>query len=266
MPSEPTHPDRDNKSNQDQPCYSSLTHKMPLIWSPPTVPSSASRVVSCFEEELTRLGTVGTFSCLLGGFLAFIFSPRYPTFVLHMTAWGGFISWPFVVVMTFSPRLGSLPTLFGALSAAYITAELWLGAYAALIVTLLPIRYKTLGYAIYGLTVLLVYSSGPEMIAIAQHQTGVNPSINPKEYVTVTRIILCVLIPFGYVSGGIGFLWAAQEGYYPTDLRNVREAAEGQEKLAVSIPPKRRMGFAIGVGVLIGLVISLTVVSYVMGV
>ena len=195
-----------------------------------------------------------------------LLSPRYPTIALHLTAWGGFISWPFVVIVTFSRSLGGLPTLFGCLAAAYITAELWLGAFAATVMSLLPIRYKTMGYAIYVLVVLLVYSSGPEIVSIAQFRAGVDPTVDPERYIVVTRIILCVLIPLGYVGGGIGFLWAAREGYYPADLRNVRGAAEGTEKVEVDIPSKRKQGFALGLGLLGGLVVSLTVVSYVLGV
>ena len=211
-------------------------------------------------------GAVGTVACLLGGGLTFLLSPRFPTIALHLTAWGGFISWPFVVIVTFSRSLGGLPTLFGCLAAAYITAELWLGAFAALVVSLLPIRYKTMGYAVYVLVVLLVYSSGPEIVSIAQTKAGVDPAVDPERYITVTRILLCVLIPLGYVGGGIGFLWAAKEGYYPTDLRNVREAAEGMVKVEVGVTKRRKWGFALGLGVLASLVLSLTVVSYVLGV
>lgn len=132
--------------------------------------------------------------------------------------------------------------------------------------SLLPIRYKTVGYAIYGLVVLLVYSSGPEIVSIAQVKSGVDPTEDPERYIMVTRVILCVLIPLGYVGGGIGFLWAAREGYYPTDLRNVRGAVEEGEKVDVAIPKKRKLGFAIGLGILAGLVVSLTIVSYVLGV
>lgn len=171
-----------------------------------------------------------------------------------------------MVIVTFSKSLGGLPTLFGCLAAAYITAELWLGAFAATVVSLLPIRYKTMGYAIYVLIVLLVYSSGPEIVSIAQTRAGVDPTVDPDRYITVTRIILCVLIPVGYVGGGIGFLWAAREAYFPTDLRNVREAADGMAKVEVEISKKRRFGFVLGLGILAALVVSLTVVSYVLGV
>lgn len=217
------------------------------------------------QFPLTSLGTVGTFACLLGGTLTYLLSPRYPSIALHLTAWGGIISWPFVVIVTFSRSLGGFPTLFGCLAAAYITAELWLGAFAALVVSLLPIRYKTMGYAIYALVVLLVYSSGPEIVSIAQFESDVDPTIDPERYIYVTRIILCVLIPLGYVGGGIGFLWAARDGYYPSDLRSVRKALEGLEKVEVEIPRRRKLGFGLGLGLLGALVVGLTVTSYVLG-
>ncbi|CAN9172217.1 unnamed protein product [Alternaria alternata] len=40
--------------------------------------------------------------------------------------------------------------LYGVMSLAYLTAELWLGCLFALIALLLPPRYKTFGLAIWG--------------------------------------------------------------------------------------------------------------------
>ena len=171
-----------------------------------------------------------------------------------------------MIIVTYSRSLGGLPTLFGCLAAAYITAELWLGAFAALIVSLLPIRYKTMGYAIYGLVVLLVYSSGPEIVSIAQYKSGVTPTLDPERYITVTRIIMCVLIPLGYVGGGVGFLWAARKENYPADLRRVREAEQGAEKVDMRILQRRKLGFAAGLGLLAALVVGLTATSYSLGV
>ncbi|GFZ44400.1 hypothetical protein JCM24511_02122 [Saitozyma sp. JCM 24511] len=196
----------------------------------------------------------------------------YGTIVaLHITAWGGLISWPFVVVVTFSRKLAGgsasvgLRILFANLACAYITAELWLGAMASLIVSLLPIRYKTLGYAVYGLTNLLVYSSGPEIVAIAQYNVGVDPPIDPVRYVVVTRIILCVLIPFGYCSAGAGLLWATRRGFFPWDRAEFPEKEVVGGVSVVSISRERKIGFMIGLSVLGGLVAALTGVSYAYG-
>ena len=222
-------------------------------------------------RALILTGTVGSVSCLAGGFLTSLLSLRYPNMALHLTAWGGAISWPFVVVVTFSRHLASsdevgLHILFGCLAAAYITAELWLGAMASLIVSLLPIRFKTLGFAIFGLTQLLVYSAGPEIVSIAQYRAGVDPS-EVDRYITVTRIILCVLIPFGYCACAAGLGYVIWSGRFERDIANVREAADHQAKIEPAPLPKgKKLGFGISAGVLGGLVIGLTATSYALGV
>ena len=215
-------------------------------------------------------GTVGSFACLSGGVITSLLSPRYPGIALHLTAWGGAISWPFVVVVTFSRSLASSPAqglriLFGCLAAAYITAELWLGAMASLIVSLLPIRFKTLGYAIFALVQLLMYSSGPEIVSIAQTKAGVDPA-GVDRYITVTRIILCVLIPFGYCACALGLGWTSFSGRFNRDITGVKEAASHQAKIGVvELSRQKQVGFAVGLGVLAALFIGLTATSYALG-
>ena len=218
-----------------------------------------------------RLGTVGSVACLTGGLLTTFLSPRYPTIALQLTIWGCIVAGPCVIIVTFSRSLGGpsidrgFAILFANLAMAYITAELWLGAMASLIVRLFPIRYKTLGYATFGLVNLLVYSSGPEIVAIAQTRAGVDPVSDPERYVTVTRIILCVLIPFGYCTAGIGLLWACRQGWFKKDLQEV-EAEERQGELGViKLDRRRKIGYGIGLGVLGALVVALTGASYALG-
>lgn len=235
------------------------------------VPSSVSALLLHTIRSLNHsLGTVGSVACLSGGIISSLLSDRYPNTALHLTAWGGLISWPFVVVVTFSRSLGGssqqgLRILFANLACAYITAELWLGAMASLVVSLLPIRYKTLGYAVYGLVNLLVYSTGPEIVAIAQVKAGVDPVANPAQYITVTRIILCVLIPFGYCAAGLGLLWATKREYFPRDFAEVKEKEGEEEVEVVKVERKRGMRFGTGLGILGALVVALIGVSYALG-
>ena len=51
--------------------------------------------------------------------------------------------------------------LYGTMSTAYITAELWLGAFASVLAALLPPRMKTFCLAIYACTIILIYSRAP---------------------------------------------------------------------------------------------------------
>ncbi|ORX35091.1 major facilitator superfamily domain-containing protein [Kockovaella imperatae] len=218
----------------------------------------------------TIVGAVGSTACMTGGILTSFLSPRYPNIALHLTAWGGAISWPFVVTLTFSRTLASTPEgglriLFGCLSAAYITAELWLGAMASLIVSLLPIRYKTLGYAIFALSQLLIWSAGPEIVSIAQYRAGVDTSDIPS-YIETTRIILCVLIPFGYCACAFGLGIVIFTGKFKRDLARVRAAASEHATIEdVALSKKRTGAFGIGLGVLGAIVVGLTATSYALG-
>ena len=91
---------------------------------------------------------------------------------LCITAVGGMLSAPFVICMVFSITLGGgaegagTRILYGTMSAAYITAELWLGAFASLLAALLPPQMKTFCLAIYTCTIILIYSSGPQIIGL----------------------------------------------------------------------------------------------------
>ena len=123
----------------------------------------------------TIVGAVGSVAVLLGGFVCSA-TPRIPTMALFITAIGGMLSAAFVISMVFSKTLagGSEETgtriLYGTMSAAYITAELWLGAFASLLAALLPPRMKTFCLAIYTCTIILIYSSGPQIIGLVSIQ------------------------------------------------------------------------------------------------
>ena len=136
---------------------------------------------------------------------------------------------------------------------------------ASLIVSLLPIRFKTLGYAIFGLVQLLIYSSGPEIVSIAQYRADVDPA-GVDRYITVTRIILCVLIPFGYCACAVGLGWVSFSGRFSRDIKGVREAASYQAKIdVIKLSRQKQIGFAVGLSVLAALVIGLTATSYALG-
>ncbi|KAK0768443.1 hypothetical protein LTR75_018221, partial [Friedmanniomyces endolithicus] len=144
----------------------------------------------------TIVGAVGSVSCLKGGFVCSS-SPKVPTMALLLTAIGGMVSAAFVICMVFSKSLagGSLgigtEILYGTMSAAYITAELWLGAFASLLAALLPPRMKTFCLGIYTSVIILIYSSAPQMIGLALRSYGAgSPS-----YIRATRNILVILIP-----------------------------------------------------------------------
>lgn len=83
---------------------------------------------------------------------------------LYITAIGGMISAIFVILMIFSREAGGSQdsgqkVLYGSMSAAYLTAELWLGAFASLLALLLPPKTKTVCLAMYTCTIILIYSS-----------------------------------------------------------------------------------------------------------
>lgn len=117
------------------------------------------------------VGAVGSVAVLLGGFVCSS-TPKIPTMPLFITAIGGMVSAAFVICMLFSKSLAGgsegagSRILYGTMSAAYITAELWLGAFASLLAALLPPRTKTFCLAIYTCTIILIYSSGPQIIGL----------------------------------------------------------------------------------------------------
>ena len=139
--------------------------------------------------------------------------------------------------------------LYGTMSAAYITAELWLGAINSLIVLLLPPRYKTFGLSIWDAIQVLVYASGPEIIGLALR----NVDSTSAAYLIGTRIALAVIIPVGYWLAGIGFLLST----------NLVQRDLAGDFVVGSLTMRRKLGFA-SFGVILGLlVIVLFVVSIV---
>jgi hypothetical protein len=80
------------------------------------------------------------------------------------------------------------------MSAAYLTAELWLGAFASILALIVPARTKTFVLAIYTATVVLIYSSAPQIIGLALR----NYDPENDAHVQQERNILAALIPIGY--------------------------------------------------------------------
>lgn len=154
------------------------------------------------------VGVVGSFSVVAGGLISSFLGRRTVMTPLYMTAFGGMLSSIFVVLMIFSKATvggdesRGATVLYGVMSAAYLTAETWLGAFNSLLVLLLPPQYKTFGLAIYMSTLVLMYSTGPQIMALALR----NVDVNSEGYVKRVRIVLAVLIPLGYWLAGVGFL------------------------------------------------------------
>ena len=201
------------------------------------------------------VGVVGSVTVLTGGFSTSQFWNRTKVLPLYLTAVGGMISSIFVIIMVFSHKLASSSEssgtriLYGSMSAAYLTAELWLGAINSLIALLLPPRCKTFGLAIWTATQVLIYSTGPEIIGLALR----NVESGSATYLVDTRIALAVIIPCGYWIAGIGFLLAV-----PLVKRDL--ASDSVLKL---LGPSRRIAFvAFGISLLI-IVVILFVLSIV---
>ncbi len=237
-----------------------------------------------YPDQVTHLvqtygiivGTVGTFASLLGGTISSLLYRRFPTVALHLVAWGGILSSPFVVIMVCSlPIAGGdaergLSILFGSMAAAYLTAEMWLGPVAALVVRLVPTHLKTTSFALYGLVNLLVYSSGPEIIGIAQHSRGIDQTTDPEEYVQLTRLLLAIIIPVGYCLSSAGFLWASRQRCIGRDFERIAEELRMQSTYGVTTwidnSKRRRAGFWLGGAALASVVIALLGPSFVLGV
>lgn len=154
------------------------------------------------------VGVVGSVAVLLGGLLTSAFWSRTKTLPLYLVGVGGMVSSIFVLLMLFSRTAESgsqgsgIRVLYGTMSAAYLTAELWLGAINSLIVLLLPPRYKTFGLAIWDAIQVLIYSTGPEIIGLSLR----NVDASSQQYLVGTRIALAVIIVVGYWLAGLGFL------------------------------------------------------------
>lgn len=176
------------------------------------MPTYLSTLFPSETELLSRygiiVGVVGTVALLAGGSITALLWRRTKLTPIYITAIGGMISSIFVLLMVFSRPLASgseskgVKVLYGTMSMAYLTAELWLGALNALIALLLPPRYKTFGLSIWAAVQVLIYSSGPEIIGLALR----NVDSASAEYVHNVRISLAVIIPAGYWLAGIGLL------------------------------------------------------------
>ena len=178
------------------------------------MPTYLSTLYSSETEFLSRygiiVGVVGSVAVLLGGLLTSAFWKRTKLLPLYLVGIGGMVSSIFVLLMLFSRQIcgdnqqRGVKTLYGTMSAAYLTAELWLGAINSLIVLLLPPRYKTFGLAIWDAIQVLIYASGPEIIGLALRKVD----SSSQAYLDRTKIALAVMIPMGYWLAGVGFLSA----------------------------------------------------------
>ena len=202
------------------------------------------------------VGVVGSVAVVAGGLISSYTTNRMVEMPLYITGIGGMISSIFVILMVLSLNAaGGDPTrgtniLYGTMSAAYLTAELWLGAYASLLALLLPPQTKTFGFAIYSSIVVLVYSSGPQIIGLALR----NYDIESAAYLEKTKVILAVLIPAGYWVAGIGLLLA---------VSSVRRDVAGDIVPIGYMSKTRKMAFGGFAAVLGGLVVALFVTSLV---
>ncbi len=154
------------------------------------------------------VGTVGSAAVLCGGLISAYFAPKRIMTPLYITAIGGMISSIFVILMVLSRSIAGddeargVKVLYGVMSGAYATAELWLGAWASLLALLLPPRMKTFGLAIYMSVIVLIYSTGPQIIGLALR----NVDRTSARYIQRTKLILAIIIPVGYWLAGIGML------------------------------------------------------------
>ena len=176
------------------------------------MPSYLSTAYAAQKELLSRygiiVGVVGSVAVLSGGTLTSILWPRTKLTPIYLTGIGGMISSLFVLLMIFSRDIADgdqsrgAKILYGVMSLAYLTAELWLGCLFAFIALLLPPLYKTFGLAIWGSIQVLIYSSGPQIIGLALR----NENTGSASYRKATQLCLAVIIPVGYWISGVGFL------------------------------------------------------------
>ena len=212
------------------------------------------------EDFLSRygiiVGIVGSVAVLTGGIITSMLWHKTKLTPIYITAVGGMVSSIFVLLMIFSRDIAGgdesegLTILYGVMSAAYLTAELWLGALFALVASLLPPRYKTFGLALWSSTQVLIYSTGPEIIGLILRDT--DPA--SEEYRRTTKVALAVIIPTGYWLAGIGLLFTARLLRRDLDKQDFGEAVLSRRKI---------WGFRVFAFVLVGLVISLFTVSIV---
>ena len=212
------------------------------------------------EDFLSRygiiVGVVGSVAVLTGGIITSMLWHKTKLTPIYITAVGGMVSSVFVLLMIFSRDIAGgdeskgLTILYGVMSAAYLTAELWLGALFALVASLLPPRYKTFGLALWSSTQVLIYSTGPEIIGLILRDT--DPA--SEEYRRTTKVALAVIIPTGYWLAGIGLLFTA---------RLLRRDLDKQDFGEAVLSRRKTWGFRVFAFVLVGLVISLFTVSIV---
>ncbi len=224
------------------------------------MPGYLTAIYPSETELLSRygiiVGTVGSVAVLCGGLVSAYLAPRTVMTPLYITSIGGMISSIFVILMVLSLQIAGgdeargVKILYGVMSAAYATAELWLGAWASLLALLLPPRMKTFALAIYMSIVVLIYSSGPQIIGLALR----NVDAASPEYFQRTKIILAVFIPVGYWLAGVGLLLS---------ISKVRKDVHGE-----MIPPggmsiSRKGAFGVFILLLAALVVALFVTSLV---
>jgi hypothetical protein len=210
------------------------------------------------------VGTVGSVAVLAGGFVCSSYLNYLPTALL-ITVIGGMISSGFVVCMVFSRSLAGgdaakgVRILYGVMSAAYLTAELWLGAFASLLAVLLPPRTKTFCLAIYSCVITLIYSSAPQMIGLSlrHYEAG------SDAYLLKTRNILAILIPVGYWVAAVGFLLAIPKVNQDIMLLNDQFRSSDEGLTVAKIAWVRKGLFVAFVSILISFTIALFVTSLV---
>lgn len=223
------------------------------------MPTYLSSLYPSHPDLLSRygiiVGVVGSVAVLLGGFLTSYFWRRTKMVPIYLTGVGGMVSSLFVLLMIFSRSVAGgsedkgVNILYGTMSAAYLTAELWLGALNSLVVLLLPPRYKTFGLGLWAAIQVLVYSAGPEIIGLAlRGDTSGSPA-----YIASTKVALAVIIPAGYWMAGVGFLFAL-----PLIRRDLN-----RDFVRKSLGLGRKTAYGIFAVVLGGLVIGLFVASLV---
>ncbi|KAL6245527.1 hypothetical protein RBB50_007526 [Rhinocladiella similis] len=230
------------------------------------MPSYLSSIYPTQTELLSRygiiVGVVGSVAVVLGGVISSLMS-EHATTILCLTGIGGMISAPFVICMVFSLKLAGgdeeagVRILYGVMSAAYLTAELWLGIFASLLALLFPARTKTFCLAIYTSTIVLIYSSAPQIIGLALR----NFEPGSPAYLEKTRDILAILIPIGYWLGGAGFLLGIRR--VKQDIASGRCVDDGAEvsRHTGRISTRRKLAFAAFGITLAALTIALLVTS-----
>lgn len=222
------------------------------------MPGYLQQTYSSIPELLSRygiiVGVVGSVAVLSGGTLTSLLWNRTKQTPLWLTGIGGMLSSLFVLLMLYSRNIAGgdqdqgVKILYGTMSMAYLTAELWLGAVNGLLASLLPPKHKTFGLAIFGSIQVLVYSSGPEIVGLALRNTDSTSEVYRKD----TQLVLAVIIPVCYWLAGIGFLLAVPL------LR--RDLADGVD-LEMSVSKKRKQALWLLAVVLSMLVVALFIAS-----